>query len=390
MKRMWKRAWLVTALSLVLLLAAACTSPGTPTMSQLTPSSAPTQTATDAPQATPAPTQATGAPAGTRSNPLPIGVTGLFDGTDEIVNTFKVELTLTEVIRGDEALQMAKAANEFNDDPPEGKEYLFAKFKVKGLASTDDAVIDVNNAKFDLVSSSGTVYDDFVSVAGLTPSLGDLYAGGEKEGYAYFYVDENDAAPTIVFLDYIHEGLWFTTDPDAKLAEGSQVYTPEAGADTPTQAPSGRQGTRTNPIPAGTTGTYDGTEEVVNAFKVDMTVTEVIRGDSALQMAKAANRFNEDPPEGMEYLFVKFKVKALEGEGDDAIDINNAQFDLISSGGVKYDDFVSVAGLEPKFTEMYPGAEIEGFAYFYVAVEDESPTVVFLDYINDGLWFAIQ
>ena len=227
MKRIWKRVWLVAALGLVVLLAAACTSPGTPTMSQLTPSGAPAQAATDAPQATPAPTQAAGAVAGARSNPLPIGVTGLFDGTDEIVNTFKVELTLTEVLRGGEALQMAKAANEFNDDPPEGKEYLFAKFKVKGLASTDDAVIDINNAKFDLVSSSGTVYDDFVSVAGLTPSLGDLYAGGEKEGYAYFYVDVDDAAPTIVFLDYIHEGLWFATDPDAQLAEGSQVYTPE-------------------------------------------------------------------------------------------------------------------------------------------------------------------
>jgi hypothetical protein len=128
--------------------------------------------------------------AGTRTNPIPLNTSAVYDGLkNTFFYKFKIELTLTQVIRGEAALELAKEGNMFNSAPPEGKEYLFAKFKIVALDSKDDAVIDVNSALFDLVSQSGTAYNDFVSVAGVTPKIEDMNdtdggKGGHKQNAA--------------------------------------------------------------------------------------------------------------------------------------------------------------------------------------------------------------
>lgn len=149
--------------------------------------------------------------AGTRKNPIPLNTTALFDGMNTIFDKFKVELTLTQVVRGDAALDLVKKGNEFNSDPPEGKEYLLAKFKIRALQSQDDKNIDINSSSFELVSQAGNKYDDFVTVSGVEPGLNEMYAGAEQEGYAYFLVDKSDTSPLIVFLNRNDGGIWFST-----------------------------------------------------------------------------------------------------------------------------------------------------------------------------------
>ena len=127
-----------------------------------------------------------------------------------IFDKYIAEIILVEVIRGNQALQTEKKANMFNSTPPEGKEYLFAKFKIKGINSYNDNPIDISSAEFDLYSSDGVGYDDFVFVAGLE-SFSKFFAGAETSGYATFYIDKNDKIPNIVFLQRNSNGVWFKT-----------------------------------------------------------------------------------------------------------------------------------------------------------------------------------
>lgn len=148
-------------------------------------------------------------------------------------------------------------------------------------------------------------------------------------------------------------------------------------------------GSRKNPVPLGSTVYYDGTNTIFDKYKVDITFTQVIRGEEAWALVQKGNEFNKPAPEGKEYLMIKVKIKAFESENDEKIDINAASFDLVSKDGVKYDDFTIVSGVEPQLKEMYAGAEQEGYIVFTVNIGDE-PTVVFLDRNNGGVWFSLK
>lgn len=148
---------------------------------------------------------------GTRLNPIPVGETATYDGMENLFYNYKAELTVTDVIRGDDAWAIVKEGNQFNSKPESGKEYILVKFKIKVLESVDDNKADFNNSNFTFVSASGTTYDDFVSIAGVKPELTDMYAGAEAEGYAYDIVDEGDK-PLVVFHEGFDGEIWFATE----------------------------------------------------------------------------------------------------------------------------------------------------------------------------------
>ena len=83
-------------------------------------------------------------PIGTRNNPLPFNTTVLYNGSDTLYDMYTAELTLLDIVRGPDALAIAKSSNQYNSTPSEGKEYLFAKFRVRALTSDNDAMIDIN------------------------------------------------------------------------------------------------------------------------------------------------------------------------------------------------------------------------------------------------------
>ena len=147
---------------------------------------------------------------GTRTHPIKVGETATYDGSHSLFYRFKADLTVTAVVRGAEAANLVKEANQFNDTPPAGKEYLLVKFRIKVTESSDDKKVDINNALFQFVSAGGVEYNDFVSIAGLKPSLTGVYAGGEMEGYAYSMIDSGDH-PLVIFLEGHDGSLWFAT-----------------------------------------------------------------------------------------------------------------------------------------------------------------------------------
>ncbi|HAN10098.1 MAG TPA: hypothetical protein DCP90_05715 [Clostridiales bacterium] len=144
-----------------------------------------------------------------RTNPAVIGETLAIPCENFMEGSYKVELTLTEVVRGENANSRVALANQFNSKATPGNSYILAKFKVKVLETTDDKAININNSSFELVRSDGTVYNDFVSVSGIKPSLStELYKGAEFEGYVEF-ISSNLDNPTIRFQKKYGEYAWF-------------------------------------------------------------------------------------------------------------------------------------------------------------------------------------
>jgi hypothetical protein len=114
-----------------------------------------------------------------------------------------------EIIRGDKAYDILKAANQFNKEAGEGKDYILAKINFDLLSGPDQ--YDLNNYNFKLISGEGKEYDPSM-VAEPKPSIDiKLYSGAKHEGYAVFDVDLIDSKPVISFgKDYNGDGgAWF-------------------------------------------------------------------------------------------------------------------------------------------------------------------------------------
>ncbi|MDR3600487.1 MAG: cell wall-binding repeat-containing protein [Desulfosporosinus sp.] len=135
--------------------------------------------------------------------------------TIEINNSdlhFKAEVTGEQIIRGAQAWTMIKNANEFNDPPKSGYEYLLAKFKFNLLDIDGGKSLDVVGAwDFNLVSQGGKVYHPVVEVEPDPQLDTTLYKGASNDGWAVFLVKSDDTKPMISYgIDYDGTGgIWF-------------------------------------------------------------------------------------------------------------------------------------------------------------------------------------
>ncbi|MGO5014986.1 hypothetical protein ACTQ5K_24545 [Niallia sp. Sow4_A1] len=126
---------------------------------------------------------------GSRTNPVPFKKTVTVE--DELYNDegesfpIKFDLTVLEVIRGEDAYQKLKSMNEFNEPAPVGYEWLLAKTKVKFTESaTEDLSFHIDGImNFEMVSENGDIYSG--DIIGTTePEFSyEMYVGNEKEGY---------------------------------------------------------------------------------------------------------------------------------------------------------------------------------------------------------------
>jgi hypothetical protein len=122
-------------------------------------------------------------------------------------------------------------------------------------------------------------------------------------------------------------------------------------------------------------------------YTANITVKDIIRGDQAITMIKAANQFNDEPSSGYDYILMKIKFELL--DAPDQYDLNGYSFKLVSNKGKDYES-VSVVQPEPKLQcNLYKGASNEGYATFKVETTDDKPVLTFgRDYNgNGGAWF---
>jgi len=137
-----------------------------------------------------------------RSNPAP--------RSDRIVTEDWI-ISVIDVIRGDVAWQMVQEANQFNDPPPEGMEYIAAKIHARYFG-TEDTAVSIDGSFFSTTGSANVIYD-LPSVVDPEPSLDiSLYPGGEYDGWVVLQAAKEEAGVMLIF-----EPLFDFTDENRRF-----------------------------------------------------------------------------------------------------------------------------------------------------------------------------
>jgi hypothetical protein len=323
----------------------------------------PEPTATTAPTATPEPAE----PGTSRSAPLPL---------DSDLRFEDWAVTISAVIRGEEAAQAIADANQFNSPAPEGFQYLLVTLTLTNISSEQEAKSVLFGVDLRVTGERNLLYSRATGVVP-QPLEGELFPEGSATGQIPFLVpaDEDNlqffVAESFSFdpetrrFVAIDEGA--TLSPDPALAE---IEPTDAGA------------TRAGPAPLGTT---------VVSEEWELTVLEVLRGADAAERITEANQFNEDAPEGQEYLIARVSARYLgNGDPDAASGIDQNSFKVTGASNVIYDR-PSVVPPEPALdTYLFPGGQVEGWVVVQAPVGEAGLTLVYeplFDFGSESLRF---
>jgi hypothetical protein len=147
---------------------------------------------------------------------------------------------------------------------------------------------------------------------------------------------------------------------------------------------------RSNPVPLGQIATitkYD------SAGICDLAVTRVVRGAQAERMMLEANMFNGVPEDdNLEWILVYFEGSCPQApENGLGISMDMMDIQVVAN---KRSVPQPIGGIPPEPTInglYYAGAEVEGWAAFFVEQSEPIPLLLikdnFLD--NKGVWFAL-
>ena len=110
----------------------------------------------------------------------------------------------------------------------------------------------------------------------------------------------------------------------------------------------------------------------------DISVTEVLRGDDAWELIQAAHRFNAPAQEGMEYLAARIRMTYSRGPEGQTDWVHQLDFGMLSSQGLDYNIPFWLQPPEPFLSaRLYPGATIEAWTVWQVAIDDPAPMLIF-------------
>lgn len=137
-------------------------------------------------------------------------------------------------------------------------------------------------------------------------------------------------------------------------------------------------GKRSNPIKLGETATFDTTYYTKDGEPLDanlsITLSNVIRGQEALDYLMAANQFNAAPPEGQEWVIVDVALTVNKGDADVPY-YEMGAFTPVSSSGeevsqAEYATFANGEGFGG--VDLYEGANTTGKIGFLTKINDET------------------
>ncbi len=159
-------------------------------------------------------------PGYSRSNPVGVDTPlSIWTGTTGLTtarNDYEVQITLLQVVRGEEAWQLVRERWRVNDPPEAGHEYILARLRFEYLTGpTPDTSYQIATPYLTAVASDGKEYRR-ASVLDPNPGVyANLYPGASHEGWATFQVAKTDAKPLMAFGRRRDgtEGIWFKLYP---------------------------------------------------------------------------------------------------------------------------------------------------------------------------------
>ncbi|MFO7169891.1 MAG: hypothetical protein DIU80_017860 [Chloroflexota bacterium] len=301
----------------------------------------------------PTPEPATLPPGATRQDPLPLA-------TEVRLSTWAV--TVTEVLRGDEAVQAIAAANSFNEPPGEGMTYVLLTLQVQNIGVEQEAQSPRFGVRVRLTGAANRLYDS-ASVVVPQPLEGELFPGGATVGQIAFEVPENETN----LLALITESFSFDdTQRYVAIDSGARIV-PDQAAMAVRATDIGRR--REMPARPG---------ETVTTGAWEVTLLEAVRGAEAADRIAQANSFNEPPEPGREYVLARLRVRAVGDESPDTPrSVDGAAVRITGERSVVYDR-PPVVEPEPALDgEVYVGGTVEGWVALSVAEGEQGLMLIF-------------
>jgi hypothetical protein len=156
---------------------------------------------TATPTPTPPPTSTPDAPQlGSRDNPYPLGTAAGLE-FDDGSQTIPFALTVKEVLRGEPALARIMAANQFNDPPPDGFEFVLLLVEA-AYTGPDDGVLELSKSMASSVTNRRIIaYSDTFTYSPccVEPEFDmQLLSGGTGEGWIALPVAVDDPNPLLL------------------------------------------------------------------------------------------------------------------------------------------------------------------------------------------------
>ncbi len=270
--------------------------------------------------------------------------------------------SVLEVFRGEAALEMLTEANSFNEPPAEGHEYVLVRLRGHNL-SREDTFGNMREADFKVTGNENVLYARQFLV-GPEPDFNFyLFPGGSGEGYVAFQVRVEDTG-----LMLRHEPFAIFSDEDIRylaIEDGAGVTAPAEPLAAATDVGVGVE--LDAPAPLGTT--------ITNGL-LEVTVLEVVRGDDALAMAIEANRNNNEPDEGMEFVQVRILVRNI-GTEDAPLGVGGFSFYTVGNQGEIWDRPPIVNPRPNLYAELFPGGLVEGWVTFQAGAGEGSLVLIY-------------
>ena len=135
-----------------------------------------------------------------------------------------------------------------------------------------------------------------------------------------------------------------------------------------------------------------GTTVIGKPTTYEITVTDVVRGQAALDLMNSVYPFVWDPDPEHEYMLVKVRMHYVKGPADGTNFIHQLYFNALSRHGVVYITPSRFFPMRPFLVQaLYPGSTFEGWTTWQVPIDDPAPLFAYgLDWPERGrAWFLM-
>jgi len=283
------------------------------------------------------------------------------------------EFQVREVIRGDDAYDMLLEANEFNEPPPEGLEYMLLRVHVRNLDTQEEAQ-EIDGSMFHVTGDNNVLYR-YPYVVEPEPELeARLYPGGEWIGWLAFEIGLGEKNPILAFGDTFELG---EDGRFVALEEGAAVALP-ASIEVMGDQASGLS--VDDPAPAGA---------VVAGEQWEFSVLEMLRGDEAWDALSEASEYNDPPDDGMEYVLVRLKVRNI-SEDDEPRWVGWSMVELVGDNKEVYDNIFATVPESELDAWLFPNGEAEGWIALQAAEGETGLILIFSESYSEQRYLSLE